>query len=67
MNFIKVGPTTAKPVQVVIDLRLKEFCFGSCTIPLKFTVSLIEMFHDPGDVRMPLFTTKERTPTCSDL
>ena len=28
---------------------------------------LIEMFHDLGDVRMPLFTKKERTPTCSDL
>ena len=27
----------------------------------------LEMFHDPGDVRMPLFTTKERTPNCSDL
>ena len=27
----------------------------------------VEMFHDPGDVRMPLFTTKERTRTCSDL
>ena len=27
----------------------------------------IEMFHDPGDLRMPLFTTRERTPTFSDL
>ena len=36
--------------------------------PLSLNVLiLIEMFHDPGDVRMPLFTTKERTPDCSDL
>ena len=28
---------------------------------------ILEMFHDPGDVRVTLSKTKERTPTCSDL
>ena len=28
---------------------------------------IIEMFHNPGDLRMSLFSTKEKTPTFSDL
>ena len=41
MNFKKIEPTFAKPVRVVrvvvINLRLKELCFGSLTTPFKFT------------------------------
>ena len=40
----------------------------NCTCTLRLLkMETIEMFHDLGDVRMPLFTTKERTQTCSDL
>ena len=28
---------------------------------------LLEMFQEPGDLRMSLFSTKERTPSFSDL